>query len=161
MAQKAEKYLKVLEKSEKDALLVLTHHTTRFILLGWNSLLLFFQEFAYIIPFKAWFDILTNSRKSSTFSSIKLPVIIKQAYLLFWDLNVQLSLCWSRWDNFESDPKICKEDQNVHSLMFSVFLLKTSTWLWNLCPEVDMNIYSQHAVKKVLDLDERWEIPKI
>ena len=86
-------------------LLVLTHHTTRFISLGWNSLLLFFEEFA-IIPFMAWFEILTNSRERVTLSGLSLPAIIKQTYLFLKNLNVQsFSLCWSRWDNFESDPK--------------------------------------------------------
>ena len=61
-----------------------------------------------------------------------------------------LSLCLSGWDNFPSDLKMCKEVQNLHTLMFSVFLLKTPG-LWNLCPEVDTKIDSQHAVKKVLD----------
>ena len=93
----------------EKVLLVLTHHTTWFISLGWNSFLLFFQEFAFIILFMAWFEILTNSRKGVTFSSLSLPVIIKQTYLFLKNLNVQSSsLCWSRWDSFESDPKICK-----------------------------------------------------
>ena len=61
-----------------------------------------------------------------------------------------LPLCLSGWDNFPSDLKMCKEVQNLHTLMFSVFLLKTPG-LWNLCPEVDTKIDSQHAVKKVLD----------
>ena len=93
----------------EKVLLVLTHHTTWFISLGWNSFLLIFQEFAFIILFMAWFEILTNSRKGVTFSSLSLPVIIKQTYLFLKNLNVQSSsLCWSRWDSFESDPKICK-----------------------------------------------------
>ena len=61
-----------------------------------------------------------------------------------------LSLCLSGWDYFPSDLKMCKEVQNLHALIFSVFLLKTPR-LWNLCPEVDTKIDSQHAVKKVLD----------
>ena len=61
-----------------------------------------------------------------------------------------LSLCLSGWDNCPSDLKMCKEVQNLHRLMFSVFLLKTPGFR-NLCPEVDTNIDSQHAVKKVLD----------
>ena len=64
-----------------------------------------------------------------------------------------LSLCLSGWDNFPSDLKIWKEVQNLHTLMFLVFLLKT-LGLWNLCPEVDTKIDSQHAVKKVLDFTE-------
>ena len=35
-----------------------------------------------------------------------------------------LSLCLSGWDNFPSDLKMCKEVQNLHKFMFSVFLLK-------------------------------------
>ena len=61
-----------------------------------------------------------------------------------------ISLCLSGWDNFPSDLKMCKEVQNLHTLMFSVFLLKTPG-LWNLCLEVDTKIDSQHAVKKLLD----------
>ena len=61
----------------------------------------------------------------------------------------------SLWDNFESDLKICKEDQNVHILMFSVFHLKTQAEIWELCPETDINIDSYVAVKKVLDLAEK------
>ena len=47
--------------------------------------------------------------KVVTFSSLSLPVIIKQIYKFLKYLNVQsFSLCWSRWDNFEPDTKICK-----------------------------------------------------
>ena len=65
-----------------------------------------------------------------------------------------LSLCLSGWGNFPSDLKMCKEVQNLHILMFSVFLPKTPG-LWNLYPEVDTNIDSQHAVKKVLDFAKK------
>ena len=94
------------EKVWERVLLVLTHHTTWFSSLGWNSLLLFFEEFASIIPFMAWFEMLMNSREAVTFSSLSLPVIAKQTYLFLKNLNAQsFSLCWSRWDNFESDLK--------------------------------------------------------
>ena len=66
-----------------------------------------------------------------------------------------LSLNLSRWNNFASDLKMCKEMQNLHTLMFSVFLLKTPAGLWNLCLEVDTKNDRQHAVKKVLDLTEK------
>ena len=47
--------------------------------------------------------------KEVTFPSLSLPFIIKQRHLFLKNLNVHsFSLCWSRWDNFESDPKICK-----------------------------------------------------
>ena len=65
-----------------------------------------------------------------------------------------LSLSLSGWDNFPSDLKVCKEVQNLHTFMFSVFLLKTPG-IWNLCPEVDRKIDSQHAVKKVLDFAKK------
>ena len=65
-----------------------------------------------------------------------------------------LSVCLSGWNNFPSDLKICKEVQNLHILMFSVFLLKTPG-LWNLCSEVDTKIDSQHAVKEVLDFTKK------
>ena len=58
-----------------------------------------------------------------------------------------LSLRLSRWDNFASDLKMCKEDQNLHKLMFSVFLLKTPAGHWNLHSEVDTKIDSHHAVR--------------
>ena len=36
-----------------------------------------------------------------------------------------LSISWTKWDNnFEFDLKISKEDENVYTLMFSIFLLK-------------------------------------
>ena len=60
-----------------------------------------------------------------------------------------LSLCLSGWDNFSSDLKMYKEVQNLHTLMLLVFLLKLPG-LWNLCPEVETKIDSQHAVKKVV-----------
>ena len=50
---------------------------------------------------------------------------------------------------------MCKEVQNVHTLMFLVFLLKNPAGLWNLCPEVDIKINSQHAASKVLELAEK------
>ena len=47
--------------------------------------------------------------KGVTFSSLSLPVVIKQTYLFLKNLNVQsFSICWSIWDNLESDPKIFK-----------------------------------------------------
>ena len=70
-----------------------------------------------------------------------------------------ISLCLSGWDNFPSDLKMCKEVQNLHTLMFSIFFLK-NPGLWNLCPEVHTKIDSQHAVKKVLDFAEKRKIPK-
>ena len=70
------------------------------------------------------------------------------------------SLCLHGWDNFPSDLKMCKDVQNLHTLMFLVFLLKTSG-LWNPCLEIDTKIDSQHAVKKVLDFAEKLKIPKI
>ena len=45
--------------------------------------------------------------KGVTFLSLSLPVIIKQTFI-FEKSECPVSLCWSRWDNFESDPKICK-----------------------------------------------------
>ena len=66
-----------------------------------------------------------------------------------------ISLCLSGWDNFPSDLKMCKEVQNLHTLMFSVFLLKTQAGLWNLCPETYSKIDSQHAVSYVLDFAEK------
>ena len=89
MTQKRLKGMPHFEKVCERVLLVLTHHTTWFISLGWNSLLLFFQEFVSIIPFMAWFEILTNSREGVTFSSLSLTVIIKQTYLFLKNLNVQ------------------------------------------------------------------------
>ena len=56
---------------------------------------------------------------------------------------------------------MCKEVQSLHTLMFLVFLLKTAAGLWNLSPEVDTKIDSQHAVKKVLDFTEKSKRPKI
>ena len=149
------------EKVLERILMVLNHHTTWFISLGWNALLLFFQEFSSIILFMAWFEILTNSREGITISSQSLPVIIKQTYLFLKNLNVQsFSLDWSRWDNFESDPKICKYDENVF-LVLSVFLLKTLAWLWNLYLEVDIKVDTEHGVKKVLYAAEKWKISTI
>ena len=49
---------------------------------------------------------------------------------------------------------MCKEVNNLHTLMFSVFLLKPPG-LWNPCQEVDTKIDSQHTVKKVLDFGEK------
>ena len=66
-----------------------------------------------------------------------------------------LSLCLSRWNNFKFDKKISKENQNVHTLIFLVFLLKTPAGHWNLSPEVGIKIDSQHAVKKMLGLAEK------
>ena len=53
-----------------------------------------------------------------------------------------LSLFWSRYDNFESDLKICKEHQNVNILMFPVSFLRTQAGLWILGPEVDTKMFS-------------------
>ena len=66
-----------------------------------------------------------------------------------------LSLCLSGWNNFPSDLQMCKEVQNLLTLMFSVFLLKTQTGLWKLCPETDLKIDSQYAVSWVLDFAEK------
>ena len=76
--------------SHTRVLIVLTHHTTWFISLGWNSLLQFFQEFASVILCKGWFEILTSSMEVGTFSRLALLVIIiiKQAYLFCWNLNI-------------------------------------------------------------------------
>ena len=65
-----------------------------------------------------------------------------------------LSLCLYRWENLSSDLKMCKEVQNLHTLMFSVFLLKPPG-LWNPCSEVETKSDSQHAFKKVLDFREK------
>ena len=70
------------------------------------------------------------------------------------------SLCLHGWDNFPSDLKMCKDVQNLHTLMFLVFLLKTPG-LWKPCLEIDTKIDSQRAVKKVLDFAEKLKIPKI
>ena len=79
------------EKVWERVLLVVTHHATRFISLGWNSLLQFFPEFASIIPFTPWFEILTNSREGGHFFK---SIIVKQTYLFLKNLNVQsFSLC--------------------------------------------------------------------
>ena len=56
-----------------------------------------------------------------------------------------------RWNNFESDTKICKEDQNLYTLIFSVFLLKTTAGLSSLCLEVEVKINSQHVVKNLAE----------
>ena len=48
-----------------------------------------------------------------------------------------------------------KENQNVHTWIFLIFLLKTPAGHWNLCPEVAIKIDGQHAVKKMLDLAEK------
>ena len=56
--------------------------------------------------------------------------------------------------------------------MLSVFLLKIPTGLWGLCPNlsvhvslqldsVDIKTDSKNAVRKVLDLAEKWKIPII
>ena len=65
------------------------------------------------------------------------------------------SLCLSGWNKFPSDLQIYKEVQNLHILMFSVFLLKTQAGLGNLCPETYSKIDSQHAVNYVLDFAEK------
>ena len=49
-----------------------------------------------------------------------------------------LSFFLSRCDNFEFDLKIFQEDQNVYTIMFQIFLLKTPAGLWNLCPDLSM-----------------------
>lgn len=46
-------------------------------------------------------------------------------------------ICWSRWDSFEFDLKICEEDQIAYTLMFSVFLLKPHGTLESL--SISMN----------------------
>ena len=56
--------------------------------------------------------------------------------------------------------------------MLSVFLLKIATGLWGLCPNlsvhvslqldsVDIKTDSKNAVRKVLDLSEKWKTPII
>ena len=60
-----------------------------------------------------FYDMVWNShqfkRRGATFSSLSLSVIIKQTHKFLKNLNVQsFSLSWSRWDNFKSDPNICK-----------------------------------------------------
>ena len=44
--------------------------------------------------------------------------------------------------------------------MFSVFSLKNPSGIWSLCPEADIKIDRQHAVKNVLDVAEKWKTPK-
>ena len=44
--------------------------------------------------------------------------------------------------------------------MFSVFSLKNPSGIWSLCPEANIKIDSQHAVKNVLDVAEKWKTPK-
>ena len=91
---------------------------------------------------------------------------------IFFERLMWLSLPWSRWYNFEFDLEICKENQNVYTLMLSVFLLKIATGLWGLCPNlsvhvslqldsVDIKTDSKNAVRKVLDLAEKWKTPII
>ena len=45
------------------AFLVLTHHTLWCIVFGWHAFLPFLPKFASFISFKAWFEIVTNSKK--------------------------------------------------------------------------------------------------
>ena len=56
--------------------------------------------------------------------------------------------------------------------MLSVFLLKIATGLWGLCPNLSVHVSlqldsvgiktdSKNAVRKVLDLAEKWKTPII
>ena len=62
-----------------------------------------------------------------------------------------LLICLPRRDNFPSDLKMCKEVQDLHTLVFAVFHVNTPAGLYNLCLEVGVKIDSQHAVEKILD----------
>ena len=139
------------EKFWERVLLVLTHHTIWFISLGWNSLLLFFEEFASIIPFMAWFEMLTNSREEVTFSSLSLPVTIKQTYFFLKNLNVQsFSLCWSRWGNFESDPKFANNKICVYNQLCMYNHVHMFHWYANFIHfeklYIYIYIYIQHII---------------
>ena len=123
MTQKAEKCLKLwksLKKSFTD--FDPSYHMIYFTWLEYFASI--FPEICFYLPLKTWFEILTNSREGGTFSSLALPVIIYQAYLFFRKLNVQSSTFLIWWGNFESDPRVWKENQNVCALIFSVFLPK-------------------------------------
>ena len=82
ITQKAQKYLTLwMKNSEKEFCWFWPIMPNDLSHLFGIVCLFFFQEFAFIIPFKAWFEILTNSKEVGTFSSLSLPVIIKQTYL--------------------------------------------------------------------------------
>ena len=77
-----------------------------------------------------------------------------------------LSLSWYRWDNFEFDLRISKDNQNLCTLMFSIFLLEIQLGLGHLYPDlpiqnsfqldsVDKKIDSKDAVNEVLGLPEK------
>ena len=138
MTRKAEKYL-TLWKTLRKIFLVLTRHITWFIWLGWNSLLLFFQEFESMIFFKAWFEIPTNSSQGGIFSSLAFSAVIKQTYL-FKNLNVQsfafgttlMGQFWIWSENLQIRPKCTFID------VFLFFVFKKTSGLWNLYLEVDI-----------------------
>ena len=82
ITQKAQKYLTLwMKNSEKEFFWFWPIIPNYLSHLFGIVCLFFFQEFAFIIPFKAWFEIITSSKEVGTFSSLLLPVIIKQTYL--------------------------------------------------------------------------------
>ena len=142
-----------------------------------NSLRLFFDEFAFIIPFKARFKILTSSMEAwgrewifkSSIVCYYLDVFFFVClFLFFWKLNVQqftfliyMGQVWIWFENLKIS----------YTFMFPTFPLKTTAGLGNLCPDlsihdtlwlnlVDIKTDTQQAVKMVLDLDRKWIIPK-
>ena len=82
--------------------------------------------------------------------------LLSKLIYFFWTLNNSSFILFIWMGQFPSDLKMCKEGQNLHTLMFSVFLLKTPARLCNLCLEVEKRNDSQHAVKKTLDFSEKF-----
>ena len=88
------------EKVWERVLLVLTHHPTWIISPDGNSLLLFFQEFASIISFIAWFD---QFKERGLFFQVYDCLSLLSKHLFLKNQNVQSFLI----RKFANKTKIC------------------------------------------------------
>ena len=78
-----------IEKVWERVLLVLTNHTRWFISLGWNNLLVFFQNWLLSFLLQHGLKFWPIQEKGVSFSISSLAVIIKQTYLFLKNLNIQ------------------------------------------------------------------------
>ena len=140
------------------------------IYVRWYWLLLFFRKFSSIILLWHGFKILFKSRGGGKFFCLALSVNVRQKFFFFfiWKLNIPsfIFLNWTKEFWIWFSRKLTKTSK--FPSFFNAFLILLSVWLWSLGSDLSIdNIVqlgsantktgSQDAVKKVLELTEKWK----
>ena len=126
----------------------------------------------FSLSFILWYDlkILLKSRERRTFLCLASSVNVRQKFFFNWKLYIPsfILLIWTEKILIWFSRKLTKSIEI--SIVFKFFLILTTLWRSNLTSNLssdnavrlslgDTKISSQHAVKAMLELTEKWKYP--